>query len=149
MPISTSPFRLALLPLSLTLAYGSNAYAQQVPADDASKANQTQSTPPKPSKPTDEAKPVAGQLQKVEISGIKGYDERRQDTASKIVVTQEDIIRYGDTNIGDVLKRLPGVTIGGVQGRGDRVLDRCAIDDFVLDTRDRVDAIVDAQPDAQ
>ena len=54
----------------------------------------------------------------MEISGVKGYDERRQDTASKIVVTQEDIIRYGDPNIGDVLKRLPGVTVGGVQGRG-------------------------------
>lgn len=57
-------------------------------------------------------------IQKVEVSGAGGYNERRQDTASKIVVTQEDIVRYGDTNIGDVLKRLPGVTIGGVQGRG-------------------------------
>ena len=118
MPISTSPFRLALLPFSLMLAYGSNVCAQQVPTEEASKANQTQPVPPKPTKQSDEAKPVAGQLQKVEISGVKGYDERRQDTASKIVVTQEDIIRYGDTNIGDVLKRLPGVTIGGVQGRG-------------------------------
>ena len=121
MPISTSPFRLALLPFSLMLAYGSNVYAQQVPTEEASKANQTQPAPPKLAKSTnqsDEAKPAAGQLQKVEISGVKGYDERRQDTASKIVVTQEDIIRYGDTNIGDVLKRLPGVTIGGVQGRG-------------------------------
>lgn len=115
MPISSSPFRMALLPFSLFLAYGANSYAQQAPAEEAAKATPATITP---AKPKTVVKPAADQLQKVEISGVKGYDERRQDTASKIVVTQEDIIRYGDTNIGDVLKRLPGVTIGGVQGRG-------------------------------
>lgn len=112
MSISSSPFRLALLPFSLLLAYGTNSYAQQAPVEEAPKANPVQA------KPASAVKPAADKVQKVEISGVKGYDERRQDTASKIVVTQEDIVRYGDTNIGDVLKRLPGVTIGGVQGRG-------------------------------
>ncbi|MES2048965.1 MAG: TonB-dependent receptor [Pseudomonadota bacterium] len=115
MHISRSPFRLAVLPFSLLLTYGANSYAQQSPAEETVKTNQT---PTPPAKPKTVVKPAAEQSQKVEISGVKGYDERRQDTASKIVVTQEDIIRYGDTNIGDVLKRLPGVTIGGVQGRG-------------------------------
>ena len=120
MPILSSPFRLALLPFSLLLAYGSSAYAQQATTEDPDKTPTRQNKQAKPAEPVKSAKPAAAadKLQKVEISGAKGYDERRQDTASKIVVTQEEIVRYGDTNIGDVLKRLPGVTIGGVQGRG-------------------------------
>lgn len=58
-------------------------------------------------------------IQKVEIKGAAAsYDARRNDTATKIVVSQEEILRNGDTTIGEVLKRLPGVTVGGVQGRG-------------------------------
>jgi outer membrane receptor for ferrienterochelin and colicins len=58
-----------------------------------------------------------GAMQKVEVKAAAGdYDPRRDDTASKIVVGSEEILRYGDTNIGDVLKRLPGITVGG--GRG-------------------------------
>jgi outer membrane receptor for ferrienterochelin and colicins len=60
-----------------------------------------------------------GKIQQVEIKGAAtAYDARRNDTASKIVVTQEEILKNGDTTVGEVLKRLPGVTIGGVQGRG-------------------------------
>jgi outer membrane receptor protein involved in Fe transport len=71
-------------------------------------------------------KPVAGKpaqpMQKVEIKGSAStYDARRDDTATKIVVTQEEILRNGDTTIGEVLKRLPGVTVGGVQGRGGEI----------------------------
>ncbi|MBY0574421.1 MAG: TonB-dependent receptor [Undibacterium sp.] len=109
MSSATTQFRLALIPFALLMAYGSNSYAQQS-TEEIEKAKQKKEAPAKA--------PTASAVQKVEISGAKGYDERRQDTASKIVVTQEDIVRYGDTNIGDVLKRLPGVTIGGVQGRG-------------------------------
>ena len=107
MSSARSNFRLALIPFALSLAFGGNALAQEA----------TKSEKPE-QKPNQVAKPAAAATQKVEISGSKGYDERRQDTASKIVVTQEEIQRYGDSNIGDVLKRLPGVTIGGVQGRG-------------------------------
>ena len=69
------------------------------------------------------AEPDPGQkqapIQKVEIKGAAAsYDARRNDTATKIVVSQEEILRNGDTTIGEVLKRLPGVTVGGVQGRG-------------------------------
>ena len=122
MSLASTQFRLASIPLALMLAYGSSAMAQQSTTEADVKAKQAvpAATPAKvttpPVKVATPAAPTA--VQKVEISGAKGYDERRQDTASKIVVTQEDIVRYGDTNIGDVLKRLPGVTIGGVQGRG-------------------------------
>jgi outer membrane receptor protein involved in Fe transport len=71
--------------------------------------------------PTSQAKPApaAQPIQKVEVKGSAGtYDARRDDTATKIVVTQEEILKNGDTTIGEVLKRLPGITLGGVQGRG-------------------------------
>lgn len=111
-----SQFRLALIPLSVLLAYSATATAQQAPQTPQVQET-TDKTKTKQTAPANAQTPAPA-VQKVQISGAKGYDERRQDTASKIVVTQEDIVRYGDTNIGDVLKRLPGVTIGGVQGRG-------------------------------
>lgn len=47
------------------------------------------------------------------------YDPRRHDTATKMVVTEEEIAKYGDTTVADVLKRQPGITIsGGNAGRG-------------------------------
>src|SRR5438067_2102436 len=59
------------------------------------------------------------QMQKVEVKGqATAYDARRDDTATKIVVNQEELLRSGDTTLGDALKRLPGITVGGVQGRG-------------------------------
>lgn len=45
-------------------------------------------------------------------------EARRESTAAKIVIGREDIEKQGDATIGDVLKRLPGVTMGGAPGRG-------------------------------
>lgn len=61
-------------------------------------------------------------LRRVEIEG-KASDEsiRRASTASKIVITREEIDRYGDTTLGEVIKRLPGVTTGGRPGRGGEI----------------------------
>jgi outer membrane receptor protein involved in Fe transport len=57
-------------------------------------------------------------MQKVEVKGSAAkYDARRDDTASKVVVSSEEIQKYGDTSVNDVLKRLPGITIGGAPGR--------------------------------
>jgi outer membrane receptor for ferrienterochelin and colicins len=77
-----------------------------------------QSTPPavppgdKPVS-TDEA-PKKEQLQTVEVKGATAsYDARRDDTASKTVLNAEEIRKYGDDNIFDVLKRAPGVTVTG------------------------------------
>jgi outer membrane receptor protein involved in Fe transport len=64
-----------------------------------------------------EAAPVV--IQKVEIKGAAAsYDARRDDTASKTVIGSEEIQKYGDTSVNDVLKRLPGITVGGAAGRG-------------------------------
>lgn len=43
---------------------------------------------------------------------------RRQETASKIVIGRQEIERQGDATLADVLKRLPGITLGGPPGRG-------------------------------
>lgn len=58
-------------------------------------------------------------MQKVEVKAdANSYDPRRDDTASRIVVSNEEIKRYGDTSVLDVFKRLPGITVGGGGGRG-------------------------------
>ncbi|MEW6021770.1 MAG: TonB-dependent receptor [Pseudomonadota bacterium] len=51
-------------------------------------------------------------VQKVEVKGTAAsYDPRRDDTASRIVVRREEIERYGDTGVHEVLRRIPGVTV--------------------------------------
>jgi len=64
--------------------------------------------------------PEGQRLQQVEITGSRPDDvqERRNSTAAKIIVGREEIDRFGDSTLGDVLKRLPGVTIQGRPGRG-------------------------------
>ncbi len=68
------------------------------------------------------AAPAAPQpLQQVTITNSRAsdMDERRNSTAGKQVYGREELDRNGDTSLGDVLKRLPGVTIGGGRpGRG-------------------------------
>ncbi|KLU38022.1 hypothetical protein AB595_04440 [Massilia sp. WF1] len=60
-------------------------------------------------------------MQQVEVKGAaEAYDPRRDDTASKIVVNNAEIVKYGDTNVLDVLKRVPGVTISS-NGRGGEI----------------------------
>ena len=84
------------LPLLLIVQALNTAYAQQQPAPDKV-------------------------VPKVEIKGSAAMESRRNDTATKIIVTQEEILKNGDTSIGEVLKRLPGVTLDGVQGRGGNI----------------------------
>ncbi len=59
-------------------------------------------------------------LPTVQISGSQDkYDPRRYDTAAKTVVTEEEILKHGDTTLADVLKRQAGITVnGGNAGRG-------------------------------
>ena len=59
-------------------------------------------------------------LGRIEIRSNRDNDteQRRESTASKIVIGRDDIEKQGDATIGDVLKRLPGVTLGGPPGRG-------------------------------
>ena len=56
----------------------------------------------------------------MQITGSRADDvqERRNSTAAKIIIGRDEIDRFGDSTLGDVLKRLPGVTIQGRPGRG-------------------------------
>ncbi len=66
-----------------------------------------------------ETAPAGANLKRVEVTGaVTDTEKRRQSTAAKIVVGREDIERFGDTTMGELLKRLPGVTAGGRPGRG-------------------------------
>jgi outer membrane receptor for ferrienterochelin and colicins len=49
-------------------------------------------------------------LPQVEVKG-SDYDARRDDTAMKIVIGRQDLARYGDSNVLDVFRRIPGVTV--------------------------------------
>ncbi len=64
--------------------------------------------------------PSAVEGQRVEITGGRQTDteQRRQSTAAKIVIGREEIDQFGDATLGEVLRRLPGVTVPGAPGRG-------------------------------
>lgn len=57
-------------------------------------------------------------MQQVTVSGSRANDtdQRRLSTAGKMVFGREELDRNGDSNVGDILKRLPGVTMGGAPG---------------------------------
>ena len=58
--------------------------------------------------------------QRIEVTGSResDTDARRQSTAAKIVIGREEIDKFGDATVGEVLRRLPGVTTPGAPGRG-------------------------------
>ena len=68
---------------------------------------------PAPATPTSD-------MGRVEITSGRDNDtqQRRESTASKIVIGREEIERQGDANLGEILKRMPGITLGGAPGRG-------------------------------
>jgi outer membrane receptor for ferrienterochelin and colicins len=73
-----------------------------------------------PTEPPAPAPPAKPQTQRVEITGGRVSDEeqRRRSTAAKIVIGREEIDKFGDATVGEVLRRLPGVTTPGAPGRG-------------------------------
>ena len=80
---------------------------------------QTQQEAARPVAPGASA-PAATTLQRVEINAGRASDNqlRRESTAAKIIVGRDEIERFGDSTVGDLLKRLPGVTVQGRPGRG-------------------------------
>src|SRR6185295_17391587 len=97
--------------LALGVALGA-ATASAQPAGDA---------PPAPGSnaPTPSADGSA-RLDPVSVTGSRPDDvqERRNSTTAKIVIGRDEIDKFGDSTLGEVLKRLPGVTIQGRPGRG-------------------------------
>lgn len=69
---------------------------------------------PRPQPPQDDPR----KLEKIEVQG-DSLSERRESTASKVIVNRDEILKYGDSNVLEVMKRLPGVTVdSGPGGRG-------------------------------
>jgi len=77
-------------------------------------AAQAESKPPEPKEPPKK-------IEKIEVQAPNETSERRSSTAAKIVVNHDEITQYGDTNVLDVMKRLPGVTVSGAGGRGSEI----------------------------
>jgi outer membrane receptor for ferrienterochelin and colicins len=101
-----------LIPIACLALLGSATsptYAQQALAETAAPEAAPQA------KPAPDAK-----LQQVTVSGTRANDteSRRLSTASKMIFGREELDRNGDSSVGEILKRLPGVTMGGRPGRG-------------------------------
>ena len=73
---------------------------------------------PRPAAPA-----ASAPTQQVEVTATRPSDteERRRSTAAKIVVGRDEIERFGDASLGELLKRLPGVTLDGRAGRGGNI----------------------------
>lgn len=114
-----SEFQLVqVLTLVLVALCGTPAVAQPVPAMAAS-APQTAASAATRSRAAPKPEAAPAQLERVEVSGsVSDTEQRRASTASKIVIGREEIERFGDSSVSEVLKRLPGVTSGGRPGRG-------------------------------
>ncbi|WP_051378788.1 TonB-dependent receptor plug domain-containing protein [Derxia gummosa] len=106
MPLPTAlharPARLPLT-IALGLAALAPAFAQQAPDPAA--------------RPAQPANGVSLDAVEIRSRGPAETAERRYATAPKSVVTRDEILQFGDSNLGDALKRLPGVTLGGPPGR--------------------------------
>jgi outer membrane receptor for ferrienterochelin and colicins len=86
-------------------------------------AQSTDPQPPaEPVQPAQKARPAkpAAPLPQVQVNGTRANDTdvRRNATASKMIFGREELDRNGDSSVGEILKRLPGVTMGGPPGRG-------------------------------
>lgn len=51
------------------------------------------------------------QTQQVEIKAKSEVENSRRDAAAKTIVSNADLVRYGDINITDAMKRVPGVKV--------------------------------------
>ena len=53
--------------------------------------------------------------QRVEISAqpLSDTEQRRREPVARTIVGRDEIEKYGDTSVSDVLKRLPGLTVSG------------------------------------
>jgi len=113
----------------LAVAFSGPAFSQNVGQNvgqNAAPPATAASAPPRvapavPSaKPTPAAPASASPTQRIEITGGRDNDttQRRQSTAAKIVIGREEIDKFGDATVGEVLRRLPGVTTPGAPGRG-------------------------------
>ncbi|MES3014454.1 MAG: TonB-dependent receptor [Pseudomonadota bacterium] len=103
-----------------TIAFAMGAFASSIAAH--AQGNPSTEPPAPAAAAASTAATRTTQLAPVEVKALRDdLRERRESTAAKIVIGREEIERYGDSNLGDVLKRLPGVTMQGRPGRGGNI----------------------------
>jgi outer membrane receptor for ferrienterochelin and colicins len=86
------------------------------PATAPQPAADATSTVPAPS--TTPATTTPNRVERVDVTGRNtANDERRNASAAKVIITREELEQYGDSNLGEAMRRLPGVTTGGRPGR--------------------------------
>ncbi len=56
-------------------------------------------------------------VQQVEVKASAAARSGRDDTAAKVLIPHEEIVRYGDHQLLDVLRRQPGITIAEGKGK--------------------------------
>jgi len=111
---------------ALVLPFAAAAALAQTATDPRPAAAATAASAPAPAAPAAAASaptaapPPAAAGQQVEIVGGRESDTdlRRQSTTAKIVIGRDEIDKFGDATVGEVLRRLPGVTAPGPPGRG-------------------------------
>ena len=113
----TSPAILAADPASTSPAASPKPVATNGQPEPANQADHAQASDQRSK--TGKA-PTASGTQKVLVTGgrLSEIEQRRQSSAGKLIYGREELDRNGDSTLGEVLKRLPGVTLGGRPGRG-------------------------------
>jgi len=104
-----------------SLAASLAAHAQSESAKPAAPASAASA--PQAASPARAASAPTTKLDRVEVTGgrVSETEQRRQSTAAKIIIGRDEIERFGDSTVGEVLKRLPGVTMQGAPGRGGNI----------------------------
>ncbi|MGL4232539.1 MAG: TonB-dependent receptor plug domain-containing protein [Casimicrobium sp.] len=113
--------RLRLVASAISIALTSVALAQ-APAPTPAPAPANELAPASEPSPSPVPSPAPGartdRVERVDVTGKNdATDERRNASAAKIIITREELEQFGDTNLGEAMRRLPGVTTGGRPGR--------------------------------
>lgn len=117
-PISHAAAMLLLLGLTSLSARSQTGSSPETPTQGTVETREAEP----PAEPAARPPATAPALERVEIIGsASDTDVRRESSAAKIVIGRDELDRMGDSSVSEVLKRLPGVTLGGRPGRGGAV----------------------------
>ncbi len=92
--------------LSLSIASLFSLATTSALAQESSKSSSATVAPQNAKKDAEPAK-----TQQVEIKAQTEVELGRKDAAAKTVVSNAELMRYGDTNVAEAMKRVPGVTV--------------------------------------
>lgn len=117
---ATSPAALRALILCVVLAAGAPAQSAAAAPADAPVVAAPASAPAGAASSAAQVPDKVPDSHRIEVTGGRDSDTeaRRKSTVAKIVIGRDELDRFGDATVGEVLRRLPGVTTPGAPGRG-------------------------------